>query len=97
MPLYIAPGRTLVLEAQFQLNSGETILLQTWERKNTQGEVRVAEGMRTNSKNTFVEKNGTLLRIKEVQDGDYGSYKITVTDTSGQQVHAQRDVLKISK
>lgn len=96
-PLYIALGRTLVLEAEFQLQQGESIILRTWELKNSQGEVRVAEGDRTTNKRTAVLKNGALLRINEVQDSDYGTYKVTVTAANGFQVSDSRQVLQISK
>ncbi|XP_053084018.1 uncharacterized protein LOC113532664 isoform X1 [Pangasianodon hypophthalmus] len=95
-PLYIALGRTLVLEAQFQLQEGERVILQTWERKNSDGEVRVAEGGRSKQNRTFVEKNGALLRINGVKDSDYGIYKVTFTAASGDQVSDSRQVLKIT-
>lgn len=96
-PLYIALGRTLVLEAQFQLGSGERIILRTWERKAGNDEVRVADNDKTNDRRTSVEKNGALLRIVEVTESDYGIYKITVTDAGGKQTSAHREVRKISK
>lgn len=96
-PLNIALGRTLVLEAQYQLQQGDKIILRTWERKNSDGEVRVADGDETHNNRTFVEKNGALLRINGVTDSDYGLYKFTVTVASGDQVSDSRNVLKISK
>lgn len=96
-PVYIALGRPLALEARFQLQSGERIMLYTWERKNSYGEVRVAEGNQVTIIGASVEKNGALLKLAGVTEKDYGNYKITVTDASGNQVYAQRDVLKMSK
>lgn len=96
-PLYIALDRTLVLEAEFQLQQGERIILRTWERKNSGGEVRVAKSDTTNNNRTFVEKNGALLRINGVIDSDYGTYKVTVTAANGDQMSDSRQVLKMSK
>lgn len=96
-PLYIELGRTLVLEAELRLQPNEKIILRTWERINKQGEVRVAEGDNTNNHRIFVERNGASLRIEDFQDGDYGSYKITVTASDGSQTSAERQVLIISK
>lgn len=96
-PLFIALGRTLVLEAQFQLQPDERILLRTWELKNDAGEVRVAEDLTGNNNRTTVEKNGALLRIREFKDGDFGIYKITVTTLTGDQVSDSREVIKICK
>lgn len=95
-PLNIALGRTLVLEAQYQLQQGDKIILRTWERKNSDGEVRVADGDEAHNNRTFVEKNGALLRINGVTDSDYGLYKFTVTVASGDQVSDSRNVLKIT-
>ncbi|KAM9436153.1 uncharacterized protein Hap1MRO34_000681 isoform 1-T2 [Clarias gariepinus] len=95
-PLFIALGRTLVLEAQFQLQPSENILLRTWELKNDAGEVRVAEDLTGNNNRTTVEKNGALLRIREFKDVDFGIYKITVTTYNGDQVSDSREVIKIS-
>ncbi|XP_027009629.1 uncharacterized protein LOC113647200 isoform X2 [Tachysurus fulvidraco] len=95
-PLYVALGRTLVLEAQFQLKQNERISLRTWEHKNSEGEVRVADGDKTYNNRTSVEKNGALLRIKGVVKNDIGLYKVTVTTSNGDQVSAARQVLEIT-
>lgn len=93
----MALGQTLVLEAQFQLQQNERIQLLTWELKNSDGEIRVAEGVTTYNTRTTVEKSGALLRIKDVVANDYGIYKVTVTSNNGDQVSDSRQVLKISK
>lgn len=95
--LYVAPGRTLVLEAQFELQKNEKILFRTWERKNSDGEVRLAEDDKANNNRTFVEKNGALLRINRVENSDFGLYKVTVTAATGEQASDLRQVIKISK
>ncbi|KAG7317930.1 hypothetical protein KOW79_018965 [Hemibagrus wyckioides] len=95
-PLYVALGQTLVLEVQFQLQQKETIQLLTWELKNSNGEVRVAEGLTTYNNRTAVGKSGALLRIKGVVDSDYGIYKVTVTSDNGDQMSDSRQVLQIT-
>ncbi|KAF5909866.1 uncharacterized protein DAT39_000471, partial [Clarias magur] len=95
-PLFIALDKTLVLEAQFHLQPVERILLRTWELKNAEGEIRVAEDLKGNNNRTSVEKNGALLRIKQFRDSDYGIYKITVTTHNGDQVSDSREVIKIT-
>lgn len=94
-PLNVALGKTLVLEAQVQLQPGESILLRTWELKNSEREVRVADTDGAIDNRTFVEKNGALLRINGVTDSDYGLYKLTITIRSGVQVSDSRNVQKI--
>ncbi|KAI5611969.1 vascular endothelial growth factor receptor 1 [Silurus asotus] len=94
-PLYVALNKTLVLEADFQLQESEKVLLQTWERKNGDGEIRVAESGRGNNKRISVEKNGALLKITGVTESDYGVYRFTVTVNNGYQVSDSRKVLKI--
>ncbi|XP_046733474.1 uncharacterized protein LOC124403770 isoform X2 [Silurus meridionalis] len=94
-PLYVALNKTLVLEADFQLQQSEKVLLQTWERKNRDGEIRVAESGRGNNERISVEKNGALLKITGVTESDYGVYKFTVTVNNGDQVSDSREVLKI--
>ncbi|TSK20167.1 hypothetical protein Baya_1715 [Bagarius yarrelli] len=95
-PLYVEPGRTLVLEAEFQLQPNEQIMFSTWERENSDGEVRLARNNKANNDRTFVEKDGALLRIKGVIKSDYGLYKVIVTATDGIQVTDYRSVIEIT-
>ncbi|KAL6462131.1 hypothetical protein MHYP_G00285530 [Metynnis hypsauchen] len=92
-PIYVALGRTLVVEAQFELQPGENVRLVMWDRKRD-SEVRLVTDGRTTDKRISVEKNGALLKLTGVKESDYGFYVITVTDDNGDQIVTNVEVRK---
>ncbi|KAL7836058.1 hypothetical protein SRHO_G00284050 [Serrasalmus rhombeus] len=93
-PIYVALGRTLVVEAQFELQPGETVRLVFWDRKSD-SEVRLVTDGRPTDKRISVDKDGARLKLTGVTESDYGSYIITVTDQNGDQTPASVEVRKV--
>lgn len=93
-PLYIALGQTLVLEAAFTKNPDDVIDMVTWDRERGKDKIRLsdAQGSRIS-----LEKNYALLQITDVAEGDFGIYKVTVTDSDGYQQHDSVEVRKLEK
>ncbi|XP_067305602.1 leucine-rich repeats and immunoglobulin-like domains protein 1 isoform X2 [Pseudorasbora parva] len=93
-PLYVALGRTLVLEATFKKNPDDVIDMVTWDRRSGKDNIRLsgAHGSRIS-----LENDDALLRITDVAEGDFGIYKVTVTDSNGYQQHDSLEVRKIEK
>ncbi|KAK7158337.1 hypothetical protein R3I93_009524 [Phoxinus phoxinus] len=91
-PLYVALGQTLVLEAEFKKTPDDVIDMVTWERERGKETIRLsgAQGSRIS-----LEKDDALLRITDVAEGDFGIYKVTVTDSNGYQEHDSIEVRKI--
>ncbi|XP_062842020.1 uncharacterized protein LOC134301299 [Trichomycterus rosablanca] len=96
-PHYVALNKTLILEAQFFTDPGETISFKTWACKNSQGEVRlVTNGKATNSR-TSVENQEKRLIIRPVTERDYGTYTFTVTNQGGLQTSDSVRVIESEK
>ncbi|XP_017541158.1 uncharacterized protein LOC108413247 [Pygocentrus nattereri] len=93
-PIYVALGRTLVVEAQFKLQPGETVRLVFWDRKRD-SEVRLVTDGKPTDKRISVDKDGARLKLTGVTESDYGSYIITVTDQNGDQTFASVEVRKV--
>lgn len=93
-PLYVALGQTLVLEVTFKKNPDDVIDMVTWDRERGKENIRLsgAPGSRIS-----LEKGDALLRITDVAEGDFGNYKVTVTDSNGYQQHDSVEVRKIGK
>ncbi|XP_076868571.1 uncharacterized protein LOC143519236 [Brachyhypopomus gauderio] len=81
----VALGRTLVLKAQFDIDPTEEIRLVTWDRKSGSQEVRLATNAATRDPRVSVKMNHQQLQITGVQDSDYGTYTVTVTNDKGTQ------------
>ncbi|XP_048009206.1 uncharacterized protein LOC125243523 [Megalobrama amblycephala] len=93
-PLYVALGQTLVLEAAFEKNPGDVIDMVTWDRERGKENIRLSGA--AGSRISF-EKGDALLRITDVAEGDFGIYKVTVTDSNGYQRHDTVEVRKIEE
>ncbi|KAI7806155.1 uncharacterized protein LOC130557537 [Triplophysa rosa] len=90
--LQVAVGQTLVLEAELKQNQDDKIDMVTWECERGTENVRISQNDRIS-----LEKDDSLLRIKHVRPEDFGTYKITVTDSDGQQEHASIEVKKMDE
>lgn len=88
--LHVALDKTLLLEADFQKNEDDKIDMVTWERERGSENMRISQNDRIS-----LEKDDSLLRIKRVRAEDFGTYKVTVTDSNGQQEHDSIQVKKI--
>lgn len=66
----------------------------TWDRERGGKTLRLsgAPGSRIS-----LEKGDALLRIADVAEGDFGIYKVTVTDSNGYQRHDSVEVRKMGK
>lgn len=91
-PLYVALGQTLVLEVTFQKNPDDVIDMVTWDREKGTDNIRLSPGSRIS-----LEKGDALLRITDVAEGDFGTYKVTVTDSNGYQQQDSVEVRKMGK
>lgn len=93
-PLYVALGQPLVLEAIFKKNPDDVIDMVTWDLERGKDNFRLsgAHGSRIS-----LEKDDALLRITDVAEGDFGIYKVTVTDSNGYQEHDSVEVRKMGK
>lgn len=93
-PLYVALGQPLVLEAVFKKNPDDVIDMVTWDLERGKDNFRLsgAHGSRIS-----LEKDDALLRITDVAEGDFGIYKVTVTDSNGYQEHDSVEVRKMGK
>ncbi|XP_052000713.1 uncharacterized protein LOC127656429 [Xyrauchen texanus] len=89
-PLYVALGKTLVLEAIFQKNPEDNIDMVTWDRQREKENVRISGTI--HDKRISLEKDNALLRIINISRGDFGTYKVTVTDSNGDQQHNSIEV-----
>uniref|UniRef100_A0A9J7XXZ2 Si:dkeyp-97a10.1 n=1 Tax=Cyprinus carpio carpio TaxID=630221 RepID=A0A9J7XXZ2_CYPCA len=88
-PLYVALGRTLVLEVEFKKDSDDKIDMVTWDRERGKDHVRLSRGNRIS-----LENGDALLRVTDVAEGDLAIYKVTVTDSNGYQ---QQDSIEVRK
>ncbi|XP_039544716.1 uncharacterized protein LOC120491147 [Pimephales promelas] len=93
-PLYVALGQNIVLEAEFKKNPDDVIVMVTWDLERGKDTIRLsaAQGSRIS-----LEKNNALLQISHVAEGDFGIYKVTVTDSNGYQEHDSVEVRKIEE
>ncbi|KAL2084050.1 hypothetical protein ACEWY4_019568 [Coilia grayii] len=97
-PLYVALGRTLVLEATIDKTPGVDILLMTWERKNRIGSMRLAEYPGdVIHRRVSLGKGGVEIRLRDVEESDYGNYTFAVTDAKGTQKQDVAVVLRADK
>lgn len=88
----MAVGQTLVLEAEFEKDQDDKIDMVTWECDRGSENVRISQNDRIS-----LEKSDALLRIHHVRSDDFGTYKVTVTDSNGLQDLASIEVKKIGK
>lgn len=86
-PVYVAPGRALLLQAQIEVKPEERVLLITWDLRRNGGELRL-----DTNKNPDV--NNVQYEVSNVTDAVYGTYVVTVTDTNGDQKSASVEVRK---
>ncbi|XP_051577393.1 uncharacterized protein LOC127454318 [Myxocyprinus asiaticus] len=89
-PLYVALGKTLVLEAVFQKNPEDKIDMVTWDHEREKENIRISGTV--HDKRISLEKDNALLRITNISRGDFGTYKVTVTDSNGDQQHDSIEV-----
>ncbi|XP_063054824.1 uncharacterized protein LOC134449018 [Engraulis encrasicolus] len=86
-PLYVALGRDLVLTATILNVSNETSLTLSWERGNqAHGTMRLADrpGRLIHPRVTIEDK---VLRLRGMEESDYGDYKFTATNKIGEMKH----------
>ncbi|KAL0171248.1 hypothetical protein M9458_031559, partial [Cirrhinus mrigala] len=62
----------------------------TWDREKGRDNVRLSPGNRIS-----LEKGDALLRVTDVAEEDFATYKVTVTDSNGYQKHDSIEVRKI--
>ncbi|XP_023835605.1 uncharacterized protein [Salvelinus sp. IW2-2015] len=86
--LYVAPGRDLVLRAQFQITPTEKIIMVIWDRQTEkgQGQVRLADYQE--APGNPLDQKGALFRVENINSSNYGVYTITVTDQMGNEKSA---------
>ncbi|XP_055760378.1 uncharacterized protein LOC129837898 [Salvelinus fontinalis] len=86
--LYVALGRDLVLQAQFQITPTEKIVMVIWdyETEKGQGQVRLANHQAAPGNPT--DQKGALFRVENISSSNYGVYIITVTDQMGNEQSA---------
>ncbi|XP_050986960.1 uncharacterized protein LOC127178262 isoform X2 [Labeo rohita] len=89
-PIYVALGQTIVLEAAFEKDPDDKIDMVTWDRERGRDNVRLSPGNKIS-----LEKRDALLRVSGVAEEDFGTYKVTVTDSNGYQQHDSIEVRKI--
>ncbi|RXN16469.1 zinc finger protein 595-like [Labeo rohita] len=83
-------GQTIVLEAAFEKDPDDKIDMVTWDRERGRDNVRLSPGNKIS-----LEKRDALLRVSGVAEEDFGTYKVTVTDSNGYQQHDSIEVRKI--
>ncbi|XP_052002593.1 uncharacterized protein LOC127657754 [Xyrauchen texanus] len=94
-PLYVALKNTLVLEAVFHKEPEDKIDIVSWDRERGQESVRIS-GTTQDQRISF-QKDDTLLRITNISEHDFGIYKVTVTDSNGEQQHNSIEVRMMEK
>ncbi|XP_072548564.1 uncharacterized protein [Salminus brasiliensis] len=90
-PTYVVSGHTLVLQAQIDLPTRESIAKVTWEHEGTRnsGKAVVAEfPSKSSGDRVTVEEYGAVMKLRNYQRADSGEYTVTVTDTQGGQESA---------
>lgn len=97
-PFYVALGRVLVLEAVVEKIPAEKVFMVTWECNTNEGARRIASYPGgTQDARLSMEKEGTTLRISDVQESDFGLYTVTVTDGDGRQTFKEKQVTNSGK
>nr|XP_046170489.1 uncharacterized protein LOC124005358 [Oncorhynchus gorbuscha]XP_046170490.1 uncharacterized protein LOC124005358 [Oncorhynchus gorbuscha] len=87
--LYVALGRDLVLQTQFQITPTERIVMVIWDYtpEKGQGQVRLADHQ--DSPGNPIDQKGVLFRVENINSSNYGVYIITVTNQMGNEEAAQ--------
>ncbi|XP_072548563.1 uncharacterized protein [Salminus brasiliensis] len=84
-PVYVAPDRILILQAQLTLGPGESVRLLTWDLRRGGGEKRLATV-------NYPDVKNIQYKINNVTTDQTGTYVLTITDGSGEQKPALVDV-----
>ncbi|XP_029593475.1 uncharacterized protein LOC115177108 [Salmo trutta] len=87
--LYVALGRDLVLQTQFQITPTEKIVMVIWdyETEKGQGQVRLANHQA--APGNPLDQKGALFRVENINSSNYGVYIITVIDQMGNEESAK--------
>ncbi|XP_071253874.1 uncharacterized protein [Salvelinus alpinus] len=86
--LYVAPGRDLVLRAQFQITPTEKIIMVIWDRQTEKGQGQVRLADHQEAPGNPLDQKGALFRVENISSSNYGVYTITVTDQMGNEQSA---------
>ncbi|XP_014055991.1 uncharacterized protein [Salmo salar] len=86
--LYVAPGRELVLQTQFQITPTEKIIMVIWDRQTEKGQGQVRLANHQDAPGNPLDQKEASFRVENISSSDYGMYTITVTDQMGNEQSA---------
>lgn len=87
--LYVALGRDLVLQTQFQITPTEKIVMVIWDYETEKGQGQVRLANHQTALGNPLDQKGALFRVENINSSNYGVYIITVTDQMGNEESAK--------
>lgn len=95
--LYVALGRDLVLQTQFQITPTEKIIMVIWDRQTEKGQGQVRLANHQDAPGNPLDQKEASFRVENISSSDYGMYTITVTDQMGNEQSANILVREIGE